>query len=141
MREFSILLLYHRVLLLIEQLDFRGRAYPVPPNLSHLGSDLNRGILRFSRAKPLGPKGFRWSVRHTVHPVSNIMSKLYLLFSHNRLKIHLANLFGNNKICMDDRERWADSHMADIMDSARNPESGGRWWQSAENPVCETDTL
>lgn len=26
-------------------LDFRGRAYPIPPNLNHLGSDMCRGML------------------------------------------------------------------------------------------------
>jgi len=34
-------------------LDFRGRAYPVPPHLSNVGSDLCRGMLRFSESKPL----------------------------------------------------------------------------------------
>ena len=26
-------------------IDFRGRAYPIPPNLNHLGSDLCRGAI------------------------------------------------------------------------------------------------
>lgn len=29
-------------------MDFRGRAYPIPPNLNHLGSDLCRGMLQVS---------------------------------------------------------------------------------------------
>ena len=41
-------------------IDFRGRAYPVPPNLNHLGSDLCRGFLRFAKEKPLGPTGLYW---------------------------------------------------------------------------------
>lgn len=41
-------------------MDFRGRAYPVPPHLSIVGSDLCRGILKFSEAKPLGERGFYW---------------------------------------------------------------------------------
>jgi DNA-directed RNA polymerase, mitochondrial len=27
-------------------MDFRGRAYPIPPNLNHLGSDMCRGMLQ-----------------------------------------------------------------------------------------------
>ena len=26
-------------------LDFRGRSYPIPPHLNHLGSDISRGLL------------------------------------------------------------------------------------------------
>ena len=40
-------------------LDFRGRAYPLPPHLSHLGADVCRGLMRFADAKPLGDRGFR----------------------------------------------------------------------------------
>jgi DNA-directed RNA polymerase len=84
-------------------LDFRGRAYPVPPNLNHIGSDLCRGLLKFEKAKPLGKTGLRW------------------------LKIHMANLFGFNKASHDDRVLWVDSRIADIEDSADNPLSGRRW--------------
>ena len=35
-------------------LDFRGRVYPIPPNLNHIGSDISRGLLQFSEGKPLG---------------------------------------------------------------------------------------
>jgi len=41
-------------------LDFRGRAYPVPPHLSNVGSDLSRGLLVFSESKPLGKRGLYW---------------------------------------------------------------------------------
>jgi DNA-directed RNA polymerase len=91
-------------------LDFRGRAYPVPPNLTHLGSDLCRALLLFSEAKPLGDVGLDW------------------------LKVHLSNLFGNNKIGIEQRIEWADSHRDDISDSALNPLNGKRWWATAENP-------
>ncbi|KAF8591711.1 DNA/RNA polymerase [Ramaria rubella] len=30
----------------LHNLDFRGRAYPVPPHLNHIGDDLSRGLLR-----------------------------------------------------------------------------------------------
>ena len=91
-------------------MDFRGRAYPIPPNLSHLGSDLCRGLLSFADPKPLGEEGLFW------------------------LKVHLANLFGNNKISFEDRAAWAEKHAEDILDSVLHPLDGERWWNKAENP-------
>lgn len=26
-------------------LDFRGRTYPIPPHLNHIGADISRGLL------------------------------------------------------------------------------------------------
>mmetsp|Transcript_21467 Transcript_21467/g.31136 ORF Transcript_21467/g.31136 Transcript_21467/m.31136 type:complete len:959 (+) Transcript_21467:110-2986(+) len=91
-------------------LDFRGRAYPVPPNLSHLGSDMCRGLLTFAEGKPLGKNGFAW------------------------LKCHLCNLFGNNKISFAERVQWTEDHLDEVLESARNPLDGRRWWTTAENP-------
>ena len=41
-------------------LDFRGRVYPLSPHLNHIGSDICRGLLEFAEAKPLGKTGLRW---------------------------------------------------------------------------------
>lgn len=78
-------------------LDFRGRAYPIPPHLNHIGDDLSRGLLRFADAKPLGLRGLRW------------------------IKIHLANLYGYDKANFDERVQWVDDHMEQIVESATNP--------------------
>ena len=91
-------------------MDFRGRAYPVPPNLSHMGSDLCRGMLTFGKPKPLGRKGLDW------------------------LKCHLCNLFGHNKTSFEARVQWSEDHLEDIFDSARNPLDGKRFWATSENP-------
>lgn len=91
-------------------MDFRGRAYPVPPNLSHIGSDLCRGLLRFAVAKEVGPEGLRW------------------------LKIHLANLWGINKISFEDRVAWVDENMSNVLESAQRPLDGNMWWAKAESP-------
>ncbi|KAJ1408558.1 hypothetical protein B484DRAFT_469020, partial [Ochromonadaceae sp. CCMP2298] len=91
-------------------IDFRGRAYPIPPNLSHLGSDLCRGLMMFDQAKPLGSEGLDW------------------------LKVHLANLFGHNKITRQERIDWTDAHLEELADSAESPLKGDRWWAEAENP-------
>ena len=35
-------------------MDFRGRVYPIPPHLNHIGSDICRGLLLFSKGVRLG---------------------------------------------------------------------------------------
>jgi DNA-directed RNA polymerase len=91
-------------------LDFRGRAYPIPPHLNHIGDDLSRGLLLFADKKPLGERGLRW------------------------LKIHLSNLFGYDKASFDERVHFVHEHLEDIYDSAENPLTGRKWWQKADDP-------
>ncbi|GAA98887.1 uncharacterized protein L969DRAFT_104350 [Mixia osmundae IAM 14324] len=91
-------------------MDFRGRAYPIPPNLSHIGDDLCRGLLTFAERKRLGATGLRW------------------------LHVHLANMFGFDKASLAAREQFAKDHLTDIFDSADKPLDGARWWLKAEEP-------
>jgi DNA-directed RNA polymerase len=90
--------------------DFRGRAYPIPPILNHIGSDVARGLLRFAHGKELGTVGLQW------------------------LKIHLANLYGFDKASLKEREQFAMDNLGEIYDSATNPLDGRRWWTKAEDP-------
>jgi DNA-directed RNA polymerase len=53
--------------------DFRGRAYPIPPHLNHIGNDLCRGLLLFKEKREIGIKGLKW------------------------IKIQISNLAGNDK--------------------------------------------
>lgn len=91
-------------------LDFRGRAYPIPPHLNHIGDDLSRGLLKFGETKPLGERGLRW------------------------LKIHLANLYGYDKASFDERVQWVMERLPQIFDSAEKPLDGERWWAQADDP-------
>ncbi|CAO0798336.1 unnamed protein product [Mucor circinelloides] len=91
-------------------MDFRGRAYPMPPTLNHLGNDLCRGLLHFDKAKPLGSRGWRW------------------------LKIHLANLHGYDKHSFVEREEYTMDNINEILDSVDNPLTGNRWWLKADSP-------
>lgn len=109
-------------------LDFRGRAYPIPPHLNHIGDDLSRGLLKFAQAKPLGVRGLRW------------------------LKIHLANLYGFDKANFDERVDFVMDHLDDVYDSALRPldvcclifiivppingisSQGEMWWAKADDP-------
>jgi DNA-directed RNA polymerase len=90
--------------------DFRGRAYPVPPYLNHMGADHCRGLLTFGEGKELGATGLRW------------------------LKIHLANVFGYDKASLTEREDFATTNISEILDSASKPLTGDRWWLKAEDP-------
>ncbi|KAK5115610.1 hypothetical protein LTR85_009781 [Meristemomyces frigidus] len=90
-------------------LDFRGRAYPIPPYLNHMGADNVRGLLVFAEGKELGATGLRW------------------------LKIHLATAAGFDKASLDERVQYTEAHLDDIYDSVRNPLGGRRWWLQAED--------
>ncbi|KAI1095830.1 DNA/RNA polymerase [Rostrohypoxylon terebratum] len=89
--------------------DFRGRAYPIPTYLNHMGADHTRGLLRFAEGRELGESGLRW------------------------LKIHLANVFGYDKASLKERESFVMDHLDEIYDSATNPLTGKRWWLQAED--------
>uniref|UniRef100_V5EUZ9 DNA-directed RNA polymerase n=2 Tax=Kalmanozyma brasiliensis (strain GHG001) TaxID=1365824 RepID=V5EUZ9_KALBG len=91
-------------------MDFRGRAYPMPPHLNHIGNDLCRGLLMFADSKPLGKAGLRW------------------------LRIHISNVFGYDKASFAEREQFAIDHEADIRDSVERPLDGNRWWLKADDP-------
>ena len=72
--------------------------YPVLPHFNHLGSDVARSIILFAQGKPLGPHGLR------------------------QLKIHLVNLTDlKKKSSIDERAKYADEIMDDILDSADRP--------------------
>ena len=92
-------------------IDFRGRCYPVPPLLNHMGSDLPRSLFVFARGKKLGENGLRW------------------------LKLHCINLTGNMKRDrVEDRLAFMEDNMDKILDSAENPLDGQRWWMESDDP-------
>ncbi len=84
-------------------LDFRGRVYPVPPHLNHIGADLSRGLLEFSEGKPIGPKGIYW------------------------LKIHLANKMGKDKLSFPERLSYVESLMGVIEQCVADPIKNRQW--------------
>src|SRR5690606_2131173 len=91
-------------------IDFRGRAYPLPTYLNHMGADHVRGLLKFAEGKELGEHGLRW------------------------LKIHLANVFGFSKASLDEREAFTEENLRNVFDSATSPLGGSRWWLDGEDP-------
>ncbi|XP_017021954.1 DNA-directed RNA polymerase, mitochondrial [Drosophila kikkawai] len=100
-----------KVFWLPHNMDFRGRVYPVPPHLNHLGSDLARSMLIFDQAQPLGVDGFSW------------------------LKLHCINLTGLKKRdSVRERLLYAEEIMPEILDSADNPLTGRQWWAKSDEP-------
>lgn len=100
-----------KVFWLPQNIDFRGRVYPIPPHLNHLGHDLARSLMIFHQKKPLGPDGYNW------------------------LKLHCINLTGLKKRdSIQDRLRYADEIMDDILDSADRPLTGKMWWSKSDEP-------
>ncbi|KAJ2469616.1 DNA-directed RNA polymerase [Coemansia sp. RSA 2322] len=101
-------------------MDFRGRAYPIPPLFNHLGNDLCRGLLTFHEGRPLTERGLYW------------------------LQIHLANLFGKDKLSHDERLAFVEENLSNIMASADDPvpdallhgeaNAAQPWWLEAEDP-------
>lgn len=101
----------HRVFWLPHNMDFRGRVYPIPPHLNHLGSDLARSLLVFHEKKKLGVDGFMW------------------------LKLHCINLTGLKKRdSVRERLLFAEEIMDEILDSADQPLTGRMWWTKSDEP-------
>ena len=97
--------------------DFRGRAYPIPPHLNHLGNDLCRGLLLFAERRKLGEEGVRW------------------------LHIHTTNVWGHGleKRPYDERAQWCTDHLDAIRQAAATPvprdsPTAEAWWLQAEKP-------
>jgi DNA-directed RNA polymerase len=90
-------------------LDFRGRMYFVPPYLNPQGSDMSKSLLCFAESKPLGESGAKW------------------------LKIHVANMFGHDKVSLEDRVKWTEENASWIIETANDP-VGRREWLKADKP-------
>lgn len=92
-------------------LDFRGRVYPLATGGPHpQGDDVAKSLLTFAEGHPITHAGARW------------------------LAIHIANLFGHDKISFEERVAWVFDNEALILDSAADPLDGQRFWATADSP-------
>jgi DNA-directed RNA polymerase, mitochondrial len=89
-------------------LDFRGRIYPFASYLNPQSSDHGRALLEFAEGKALGQRGMFW------------------------LKVHVANLFGVDKVSFEERVAWVNENLAALLDSAALPFDGARMWMTAD---------
>jgi DNA-directed RNA polymerase, mitochondrial len=93
--------------------DFRGRAYPIPVYLQHMGADIMRSMLTFAApGRELGKRGVYW------------------------LKVHLANKLGADKLSFDERVAVADDAMSRVLATAADPlaDANVEWWSKHEDP-------
>ena len=91
-------------------LDFRGRIYPMASYLNPQADDVGRGLLEFGEGRALGEDGSFW------------------------LAVHLAGLWGVDKVSFEDRFAWTIEHEEAIMASALSPHDDGAFWRTAEKP-------
>lgn len=92
------------------QMDFRGRIYPIPVLLQPQGSDLAKGLLRFSEGKQINDKT-----------------------AEDWLFIHGANVYGYDKGSYKERIEWVHQHSCEIKSYAENPLLN-RGWAEADKP-------
>lgn len=92
------------------QCDFRGRKYPVESFLSPQNADYSKALLEFSRSAVINNgEEAQW------------------------LAIHGANVFGVDKVSLEDREMWAYMNANKAIDVLNDPFSN-KWWQEADKP-------
>ena len=104
MQRFDALYFPHNV-------DFRGRAYPLPGYVNPQGNDLGKALLEFAKAVPLGEYGAKW------------------------LAVHGANTFGEkDKAPFEERIGWVMENEVAILADARDPKRGGALWKDADSP-------
>ena len=93
-----------------QNFDFRGRVYPINSFLHTQGPDLCRGLLEFYRdVRVRGKEEAKW------------------------LAIHGANTWGNDKVTLDEREKWTYENTKWICQMATDPSSFTEW-MDADNP-------
>ena len=90
--------------------DWRYRLY-FKSSLHPQGSDMQKALLSFGRAKPLGERGLFW------------------------LKVHVATCYGYDKALFEKRAAWTDANIEQIRLVASSP-FNAEAFKSADSPWC-----
>lgn len=120
-RMFSKRLLYAKIMWLADkfkdyqtlyfplQLDFRGRAYCVPAFLNYQSISGAKALLSFARGKEITEenKGDYW------------------------LAIHGANMYGEDKISLEERVQWVSDNEDWILKVAEDPFTNRQWEEAS----------
>jgi DNA-directed RNA polymerase len=91
--------------------DFRGRIYPNTAFLHEQSSDNAKGLLLLDTPVPLGENGFYW------------------------LCVHTANMWGNDKVSLDDRVKWVEDNFRTLCSYVVDPINNNDW-MDADKPLC-----
>tara|TARA_R100000008_G_scaffold85600_2_gene75970 strand:- start:805 stop:3252 length:2448 start_codon:yes stop_codon:yes gene_type:complete len=84
-------------------LDFRGRAYTTCELLSPQSSDFDKGLIKFAKRIKLTTTGIFWR------------------------KVHIANLFDQDKKTFVERAQWVDEHHDMLIRIAEDPYENKEW--------------
>jgi len=91
--------------------DFRGRIYPNTAFLHEQSSDNAKGLLLLDEPVALGQEGLYW------------------------LMVHTANMFGNDKVSLDDRAKFVQDNWQTYMGFVADPITNDDW-MDADKPLC-----
>lgn len=91
--------------------DFRGRLYPIQQILNPQSTGAVKAFLEFSDATLLTEEGLYW------------------------LKVHTANNYGLDKASYDDRVKWVDDNINEIVRIAKDPMGTIEIWNDADEPL------
>jgi DNA-directed RNA polymerase len=91
--------------------DFRGRIYPNTAFLHEQSSDNAKGLLLLDEPVKLGQEGLYW------------------------LMVHTANMFGNDKVTLDERSQFVIDNWNKFISYVEDP-MGNDSWMSADKPFC-----
>lgn len=100
----------HEKFWFVWQLDFRGRKYPVESFMSPQVADWGKATIEFANGVSINS-----------------------LEEAEWLAIHGANTFGEDKISLKERVRWAYANEENIVRTAENP-LDFLWWTEADKP-------
>lgn len=89
--------------------DFRGRIYPLSAFLNEQSSDRSKGLMLFNEPKPLGDSGLYW------------------------LMVHTANVWGEDKLTLDQRADYVSEHFNEWEQWAEDP-INNTGWMDADKP-------
>ena len=90
--------------------DSRGRLYSSAVYLSHAASKLSKSLFLYNEKKPLGSEGWFW------------------------LLVHAANCFGEDKLPIEDRFKYADDKLDSWLEIAKDPVGNNKLWQEVDSP-------
>jgi DNA-directed RNA polymerase len=91
--------------------DFRGRIYPNTAFLHEQSSDNAKGLLLLDTPVPLGEDGLYW------------------------LCVHTANMWGNDKVSLDNRALWVQENFDKLVGYVNAPLANDDW-MDADKPLC-----
>ena len=104
--------------------DYRGRLYYSEPFLNFQGSDLARGILEFSRGKPMTEEGLQWLAIHTascfnmsygIDDIPTWCSSDYVTYLEQE---GLDNI-SVDKMTLEDRIEWTNQYMTEVVEAGK----------------------